>query len=135
MKFLFNGKTRFEFGICCQLNVKHWIVFQTSKWNNRNSQNLQATKKIIFLVKQVIQWKICQLDYACFCMIYFNLETLKYFLEKHIHPPLPKVMMMNRFCAMVYWGKAFSLISRREHCQRFLLIQICNTPWVEFKIT
>ena len=37
-------------------------------------------------------------------------------------------MMMNCFCGMVDRRKAFSLISRRDHCKRSSLSRISNTP-------
>ena len=38
------------------------------------------------------------------------------------------MMMLNCFCGMVDRGKAFSLISSRDHCQRFSPSQISDTP-------
>ena len=43
------------------------------------------------------------------------------------------MMMMNCFCGMVDRGKAFSLISSRDHCQRFSPSQISNTPGAGFE--
>ena len=37
------------------------------------------------------------------------------------------MMMMNCYCGMVDWRKAFSLISSRDHCQRCSLSRIFNT--------
>ena len=38
------------------------------------------------------------------------------------------MMMMNCFCGMVDPPKAFSLISSRDHCQRYSQSQISDTP-------
>ena len=43
------------------------------------------------------------------------------------------MMMMNCFCEMVNRPKAFSLVSNRGHCQRFLPLQISNTPRAGFE--
>ena len=43
------------------------------------------------------------------------------------------MMMMNCFCGMVDRRKAFSLISRREHCQRSSPLRISNTPRAGFE--
>ena len=37
------------------------------------------------------------------------------------------MMMMNCFCSMVDWRKAFSLISSRDHCQRSSPSRISDT--------
>ena len=37
------------------------------------------------------------------------------------------MMMMNCFCSMVDWQKAFSLISSRDHCQRSSPSRISDT--------
>ena len=37
------------------------------------------------------------------------------------------MMMMNCFCSMVDWWKAFSLISSRDHCQRSSPSRISDT--------
>ena len=42
-------------------------------------------------------------------------------------------MMMNCFCGMVARGKAFSLISSRDHCQRSLSSRISDTPPAGFE--
>ena len=38
------------------------------------------------------------------------------------------IMMMNCFCEMVDRRKALSIISSRDHCQRFSPLQISDTP-------
>ena len=38
------------------------------------------------------------------------------------------VMMMNCCCGMVDWRKVFNVISIWDHCQRFSLSQISDTP-------
>ena len=43
------------------------------------------------------------------------------------------MMMMNCFCGMVDWQKAFSLISSRDHCQRFSPSRISDTPRAGFE--
>ena len=43
------------------------------------------------------------------------------------------MMMMNCFWCMVDRRKAFSLISRRDHCHRSSPSQICDTPWAGFE--
>ena len=43
-------------------------------------------------------------------------------------------MLMNCFCGTVDQQKAFSLISSREHCQRFLPSQIFDTPRAGFEL-
>ena len=37
--------------------------------------------------------------------------------------------MINSFCGMTDWQKAFSLISSQDHCQRSSLLWISDTPW------
>ena len=50
-----------------------------------------------------------------------------------------KMMVMNCFCSMIGWrlalwlAKAFSLISRREHCQRFSPSWISDTRQAGFE--
>ena len=41
--------------------------------------------------------------------------------------------MMNCFCGMVEQGKAFSLISSRNHCQRSSPLRISDTPRAGFE--
>ena len=41
--------------------------------------------------------------------------------------------MMNCFCSMVDWRKAFSLISSRDHCQRSSPSRISDTLWAGFE--
>ena len=43
------------------------------------------------------------------------------------------MMMMNCLCGMVDRGKAFSLISSRDHCQRSSPLRISDTPRVGFE--
>ena len=43
------------------------------------------------------------------------------------------MMMMNCFCSMVDWRKAFSLISSRDHCQRSSPSRISDTLWAGFE--
>ena len=43
------------------------------------------------------------------------------------------MMMMNCFCGMVDWWKAFSLISSRDHCHRSSPSQIYDTPRAGFE--
>ena len=43
------------------------------------------------------------------------------------------MMMMNCFCGMVDQLKAFSLISSRDHCQRYSPLQISDTPQAGFE--
>ena len=43
------------------------------------------------------------------------------------------LMIMNCFCGMVDRGKVFSLISSRDHCQRFLSSRISDTPRAGFE--
>ena len=43
------------------------------------------------------------------------------------------IMMMNCFRGMVDRRKAFSIISSRDHCQRFSLSQISDTPPAGFE--
>ena len=43
------------------------------------------------------------------------------------------MMMMNCFCGMVDRRNALSLISNRDHCQRFSPSQISNTLRVGFE--
>ena len=43
------------------------------------------------------------------------------------------MMMMNCFCGMVDWRKAFSLISSRNHCQRSSPSRISDTPRAGFE--
>ena len=43
-----------------------------------------------------------------------------------------KIMMMNCFCGMVDRRKAFSLISRWDHCQRSSPLRIFDTPRAGF---
>ena len=45
------------------------------------------------------------------------------------------MMMMNCFCGMVDQGKALSLISSRDLCQRFSQSQILDTPRAGFELT
>ena len=40
---------------------------------------------------------------------------------------------INCFCGMVDQRKAFSLISRKDHCQRSSSLQISDTPQAEFE--
>ena len=42
-------------------------------------------------------------------------------------------MMMNCFCGMVDWQKAFSLISIRDHCQRSSPSRISDMPRTGFE--
>ena len=42
-------------------------------------------------------------------------------------------MMENCFCGMVDRRKVLSFICSRDHCQRFSLSQIFDTPWAELK--
>ena len=42
------------------------------------------------------------------------------------------MMMMNCFCGMVDWRKAFSLISSRDHCQRSSPSRISDMPQAGF---
>ena len=44
-----------------------------------------------------------------------------------------ELMMMNCFCRMVDRQQAFSLMSSRNHCQRFSPSQISDTPRAGFK--
>ena len=37
--------------------------------------------------------------------------------------------MINSFCGMTDWQKAFSLISSQDHCQRSSLLWISDMPW------
>ena len=48
-----------------------------------------------------------------------------YFTWSSFNISLP--LMMNWFCGMVDWQKAFSLISSRDHCQRSSPLQISDT--------
>ena len=43
------------------------------------------------------------------------------------------MIMMDCFCGMVDGRKAFSLISSRGHCQRFLPLRISDTPRAGFE--
>ena len=43
------------------------------------------------------------------------------------------MMMLNYFCAMVDWQKAFSLISSRDHCQRSSPLRISDSPQARFE--
>ena len=43
------------------------------------------------------------------------------------------MMMMNCFCSMVDWRKAFSLISSWDHCQRSSPSWISDMPWAGFE--
>ena len=43
------------------------------------------------------------------------------------------MMMMNRFCGMADRRKAFSFISRRDHCQRSSPSRISDTPRAGFE--
>ena len=43
------------------------------------------------------------------------------------------MMMMNCFCGMVDWRKAFGLISSRDHCQRSSPSRISSTPRAGFE--
>ena len=43
------------------------------------------------------------------------------------------MMMMNCYCGMVDRRKAFSLISSRDHCQRFSSSRISDTPRAGFE--
>ena len=43
------------------------------------------------------------------------------------------MIMMNCFCGMVDQQKAFSLISSRDHCQRFSPSQISDAPRAGFE--
>ena len=46
---------------------------------------------------------------------------------------LMMIMMMNCFCDMFDWRKAFSLISSRDYCQRSSSSRISDTPRVGFE--
>ena len=43
------------------------------------------------------------------------------------------MMMMNCFCRMVEWWKAFGLIFSSNHCQRFSPLQISDKQWAAFE--
>ena len=43
------------------------------------------------------------------------------------------MMIMNCYCGMVDWWKAFSLISSRDHCQRSSPSRISDTPQAGFE--
>ena len=43
------------------------------------------------------------------------------------------MMTMNCFCRMVVRCKTLSLISSREHCQKFSPSHICDTPQAGFE--
>ena len=43
------------------------------------------------------------------------------------------MMMMNCFCGMVDRGKAYTLISIRDHCQRSSPLRSSNAPRVGFE--
>ena len=44
------------------------------------------------------------------------------------------MMMQNYFCGIVDRRKAFSLISSRDHCQRFSTSRISDTPQAGFEL-
>ena len=43
------------------------------------------------------------------------------------------MMMMNSFCGMVDWRKAFSLVSSWDHCQRSSPLQIYDKLWASLQ--
>ena len=45
-----------------------------------------------------------------------------------------KMTMMNCFCGIIDCRKAFSLISSRDHCQRYLLSRVSDTPRAGFEL-
>ena len=56
----------------------------------------------------------------------------KRFFENMMMMMMMMMIMMNCFCGMIERRKAFSLISSRDHCQRFLPSRISNTPRTRF---
>ena len=62
----------------------------------------------------------------CYCHVW---AVLPYYYLNTI-----MMMMMNCFCGMVDRRKAFSLISSRDHCQRFSPLQISDTPQAWFEL-
>ena len=44
------------------------------------------------------------------------------------------MMMINCFCGMVNWRKAFSLTSSQDHCQRSSPSQIFDIPWQDLNL-
>ena len=63
-------------------------------------------------------------------MRYFNGHPEKQFTLMMMMMMMIMMMMMNCLCGMVDRRKAFSLISRRDHCHRSSPSQISDTPRV-----
>ena len=69
------------------------------------------------------------------CVFYFicTLFNLIQLIVPFITSIMIMMMMMNCFCSMVDWQKAFSLISSQDHCQRSSPSQFSNTPRAGFE--
>ena len=69
------------------------------------------------------------IDFFYFSMV-FLIRFSKFFLKQiQVHC----WWMMNCFCGMVEWRRAFSLVSTRDHRQRSSPSRISETPWAEFE--
>ena len=65
-----------------------------------------------------------------FCFLIFSCKTKSapwHLLIDTVVLNVMMMMMMNCFCGMVDWQKAFSLISSRDHCQRSSPLWISDT--------
>ena len=75
--------------------------------------------------------KLCRVLSISYFYIYqyliFNMLTVAQGVQQSL------MMIINCFCGMVDWRKAFSLISSREHCRRPLPSRIFNTPRAGFE--
>ena len=61
----------------------------------------------------------------------FNVKNLRNF--RRVWLIISSLMIINCFCGMVDRGKAFSLISSRDHCQRSWPSRIFDTPRAGFE--
>ena len=64
--------------------------------------------------------------------LYIHLKV-NFYSFQYFSMVIMMVMMLNCFCGTVYRRKAFSLISSRDHCQRFSPSRISDTPRTGFE--
>ena len=75
--------------------------------------------------------------YSLFLFLIRATSLLKYYttLDYTIFIMILRMMIMNCFCGMVDWRKAFSLTSNRNLCQRSSSSRISDLPQAEFEPT
>ena len=119
------------------MSIKTW-----SKWHDAAKKEfhrgmLKVLSKFHIIIRPEILTKNFKLFFKLLCITLRSVMKVPPKLFQFVFTMMMMMMMMmmmSCFCGMVDRRKTFSLISSRDHCQRFSPLQISDTPQAGFEL-